>query len=53
MTTRIIDVAAATLLIGREDLARFDNTLWMAVLQSLSAYQMYRQQVAGASSVPT
>ncbi len=44
MTTRIIDVAAATLL-GREDLARFDNTLWMAVLQSLSAYQMYRQRV--------
>jgi uncharacterized alpha-E superfamily protein len=44
MTTRIIDVAAATLL-GREDLARFDNTLWMAVLQSLSAYQMYRQKV--------
>jgi uncharacterized alpha-E superfamily protein len=44
MTTRIIDVAAATLL-GREDLARFDNALWMAVLQSLSAYQMYRQKV--------
>ena len=44
MTTRIIDVAAATL-IGREDLVRFDNTLWMAVLQSLSAYQMYRQKV--------
>jgi uncharacterized alpha-E superfamily protein len=44
MTTRIIDVAAATL-IGRDDLVRFDNTLWMAVLQSLSAYQMYRQQV--------
>jgi uncharacterized alpha-E superfamily protein len=44
MTTRIIDVAAA-LLLGREDLARFDNALWMAVLQSLSAYQMYRQKV--------
>jgi uncharacterized alpha-E superfamily protein len=44
MSTRIIDVAAATLL-GREDLARFDNTLWMAVLQSLAAYQMYRQKV--------
>ena len=44
MTTRIIDIAAATLL-DREDLARFDNTLWMAVLQSLSAYQMYRQKV--------
>jgi uncharacterized alpha-E superfamily protein/transglutaminase-like putative cysteine protease len=44
MTTRIIDVAAAMLL-GREELARFDNSLWMAVLQSLSAYQMYRQKV--------
>lgn len=44
MTTRIIDVAAASLL-GREELARFDNTLWMAVLQSLSAYQMYRQKI--------
>jgi uncharacterized alpha-E superfamily protein len=44
MTTRIIDVAAAMLL-GRENLARFDNSLWMAVLQSLSAYQMYRQKV--------
>jgi uncharacterized alpha-E superfamily protein len=44
MTTRIIDVAAGALL-GREELARFDNTLWMAVLQSLSAYQMYRQKV--------
>jgi uncharacterized alpha-E superfamily protein len=45
MTTRIIDVAAATLLVGREELARFDNSLWMAVLQSVSAYQMYRQNV--------
>ena len=44
MTTRILDVAAATLL-GRESLARFDNSLWMAVLQSLSAYQMYRQKL--------
>lgn len=45
MTSRIIDVAAATLLIGREELLRFDNRLWMTVLQSLSAYQMYRQHV--------
>ena len=44
MTTRIIDVAAAMML-DREDLARFDSTLWMGVLQSLSAYQMYRQKV--------
>jgi uncharacterized alpha-E superfamily protein len=33
------------MLLGRENLARFDNALWMAVLQSLSAYQMYRQKV--------
>ncbi|MEJ2138553.1 MAG: alpha-E domain-containing protein [Gammaproteobacteria bacterium] len=45
MTTRIIDVAAALLMSGRDELKRFDNTLWMAVLRSLSAYQMYRQQV--------
>jgi uncharacterized alpha-E superfamily protein len=51
MTTRIIDVAVATML-GREDLARFDNTLWMAVLQSLSAYQMYRQKVRRRIAAP-
>jgi uncharacterized alpha-E superfamily protein len=51
MTTRIIDVAAATLL-NREDLARFDNTLWMAVLQSLSAYQMYRQRIRRRINAP-
>jgi uncharacterized alpha-E superfamily protein len=45
MTTRIIDVAAATLLGARVTEARFDNTLWMAVLKSLSGYQMYRQYV--------
>jgi uncharacterized alpha-E superfamily protein len=51
MTTRILDVAAATLL-GREDLARFDNSLWMAVLQSVSAYQMYRQKMRRGISGP-
>ncbi|NND53499.1 MAG: alpha-E domain-containing protein [Gammaproteobacteria bacterium] len=45
MTTRIIDVAAATLLAPRKGLDRYDNTLWMAVLRCLSAYQMYRQYV--------
>ncbi len=45
MTSRVLDVAAATLLSGRGELVRFDNTLWMTVLKSLSAYQMYRQQV--------
>src|SRR4029079_2478255 len=51
MTTRILDVAAATLL-GRESLARFDNSLWMAVLPSLSAYQMYRQKLRRGISAP-
>ena len=45
MTTRTIDVAASVLLIGRPELARYDNTLWMAVLRCLSAYQAYRQYV--------
>ena len=45
MTTRIIDIAAATLLGARAAETRPDNTLWMAVLKSLSGYQMYRQYV--------
>lgn len=45
MTTRIIDVAAALLLTREEELARYSNSLWMAVLRSQSAYQMYRQYV--------
>jgi len=45
MTTRVIDVAAALLLTGKQDLVEFDNTLWIAVLRSLSGYQMYRQYV--------
>lgn len=45
MCTRIIDVAVASLLQNPEHLRRFDNTLWMSTLKSLSAYQMYRQYV--------
>jgi uncharacterized alpha-E superfamily protein len=45
MTTRIIDIAAATLLGARAAETGLDNTLWMAVLKSLSGYQMYRQYV--------
>jgi uncharacterized alpha-E superfamily protein len=45
MTTRMIDVAVAILLADRSELARFDNTLWMAILRTLSGYQMYRQYV--------
>lgn len=45
MTSRIIDTAAATLLGARSTESGLDNTLWMAVLKSLSGYQMYRQYV--------
>jgi len=49
MTTRIVDAGSADLLphlTGGEDvLEPYDNILWMSVLRSLSAYQMYRQHV--------
>ena len=52
MTTRIIDVDAQKLMPqleveGAEPEARepYDNILWMNVLRSSSAYQMYRQHV--------
>ncbi len=55
MTTRIIDVRSANLLIGQRqiqgsqdqeqmELNPFENIQWMSVLKSMSAYQMYRQQ---------
>jgi uncharacterized alpha-E superfamily protein len=55
MTTRIIDVRSANLLIGQRqtqgvqdqeqiELNPFENIQWMSVLRSMSAYQMYRQQ---------
>jgi len=52
MTTRIIDVGAVNLITNlksgktsADTLEPFINILWMSVLQSLSAYQMYRQHV--------
>jgi uncharacterized alpha-E superfamily protein len=45
MTTRVTDVATAALLKGSDELTPYTNTVWMAVLRSLSAYQMYRQYV--------
>lgn len=45
MSTRIIDAASAGLLGKAEETSPFANVLWMSVLQSLSAYQMYRQSV--------
>jgi uncharacterized alpha-E superfamily protein len=44
MTTRILDVSSANLLHeDGPDLEPFANNRWMAVLKSLSGYQMYRR----------
>ena len=44
MTTRILDVRSASLI--ESDVSRpFENIQWISVLRSLSAYQMYRQQM--------
>jgi uncharacterized alpha-E superfamily protein len=45
MTTRIIDAGSAELEGDDEEIARWRNVLWISVLQSLSAYQMYRLSV--------
>lgn len=45
MTTRVLDVPAASLLNLAEELEPYRFTLWMNVLKSLSAYQMYCQYV--------
>ena len=46
MTSRIIDVRSASLLpdLSPEQSA-FENIQWMGVLKSLTAYQMYRQEM--------
>lgn len=45
MTSRIIDVAAATLMAGPDDLQHYSSTVWRSVLRAVTAYQMYRQFV--------
>ncbi len=45
MSTRIIDTASARLLGDSEDILPYRNVLWVSVLKSLSAYQMYRLSV--------
>lgn len=50
MSTRIVDAGLVNLLPhlslgGTAVLEPYDNILWMSVLRSLSAYQMYRQHV--------
>ena len=45
MSTRIIDAASAGLMGNVDETSPFRNVLWISVLQSLSAYQMYRLNV--------
>jgi uncharacterized alpha-E superfamily protein len=45
MTTRIIDIASAGLGSPDDDTRHYQNVMWVSVLQSLSAYQMYRLSV--------
>jgi len=45
MSTRIIDAASAGLMGRSEEISPYQNVLWISVLQSLSAYQMYRLNV--------
>ena len=45
MSTRIIDVGSAQLLGADEENQPYRGALWVGVLKSLSAYQMYRQAV--------
>jgi uncharacterized alpha-E superfamily protein len=54
MTSRIVDVGAASAIRGPGSgaVAAHENILWMNVLLSLSAYQMYRQQVRERVSGP-
>lgn len=46
MTTRIIDVRSATIPTQGDNTIAYENIQWISVLQSLSAYQMYRQHMA-------
>jgi len=45
MTTRILDSAVTLLMPRRAAPGEYDSILWVNVLKSLSAYQMYRQHV--------
>lgn len=46
MTIRIVDVRSASLLTDDSKALRpFENILWMSVLKSLTAYQMYRRKM--------
>jgi uncharacterized alpha-E superfamily protein len=45
MTTRIVDVGSAILLAEGSERERLENHLWTGILRTLSAHQVYRQNV--------
>ena len=45
MSTRIVDVGSASLSGEEEEALPYRNVLWISILRSLSAYQMYRLSV--------
>ena len=45
MSSRIVDVGSLNLITQKNKPIEYDNILWMNVLRSLTAYQMYRQHV--------
>jgi uncharacterized alpha-E superfamily protein len=45
MTSRILDIRSATLITTNEEGKPYENIQWISLLRSLSAYQMYRQQM--------
>ena len=45
MTSRILDVRSASLIINDEP-KPYENIQWISLLRSMSAYQMYRQQMS-------
>ncbi len=45
MSTRIIDASTTTLVGDSDEIQPYRNVLWLSILHSLSAYQMYRMSV--------
>ncbi|NNG43050.1 alpha-E domain-containing protein [Pseudoalteromonas sp. NEC-BIFX-2020_002] len=46
MTSRILDIRSATLITNEEEVKPYENIQWISLLRSLSAYQMYRQEMS-------
>jgi uncharacterized alpha-E superfamily protein len=45
MTSRILDIRSATLITNEDEVRPYENIQWISLLRSLSAYQMYRQEM--------